>query len=325
MKRFGLSYKLILASIVVLFMITLTWAEKPTLVIMDFEANGIPPEEAKVFTEHLKVELFNSESYSIIEKSEINQKLQEEGFSGDKCATVDCLVQAGKFCGAEQAVGGSITKIGDTYSVMVRLVDVNHSQLVKAFAYDHKGDIISLLSDGTSKVAAKISEPKKLNAEPVVAEKVGTVVEDTVIIAPARGKGGIVPALASCMIGPRVGLEMNEGNDTIYQSEWIALGGSVVGSALTGYFAPLGSAISVGTRAYMAYDMGGKSNGLEGALASYCLGPRVGNELHYRKIRTLEWLQLVPCVCIYPMIALPLEAYKGKTMTEIEIEEGLRK
>ena len=89
MKRFGLPYKLILASIVVLFMITLTWAEKPTLVIMDFEANGIPPEEAKVFTEHLKVELFNSENYSIIEKSGINQKLQEEGFSGDKCATVD--------------------------------------------------------------------------------------------------------------------------------------------------------------------------------------------------------------------------------------------
>lgn len=127
------------------------------------------------------------------------------------------------------------------------------------------------------------------------------------------------------MIGPRVGLEMNEGNDNIYQSEWIALGGSVVGGSMTGVLQPLGSAIVSGTRAYMAYDMGGKTNGLEGALASYCLGPRVGNELHYRKIRTIEWLQLVPCVCIYPMIAIPLEAYNGKTMTEIEIDEGLRK
>jgi hypothetical protein len=75
----------------------------------------------------------------------------------------------------------------------------------------------------------------------------------------------------------------------------------------------------------MAYDMGAKKNGFEGALASFFLGPRIGNELDVRKIRTKEWLQLVPCVCIYPMITIPLEAYKGKTMSEIEVEEGLRK
>jgi len=33
----------------------------------------------------------------------------------------------------------------------------------------------------------------------------------------------------------------------------------------------------------------------------------------------------VPKKCGKQVIALPLEAYKGKTMTEIEIEEGLRK
>ena len=136
-------------------------------------------------------------------------------------------------------------------------------------------------------------------------------------------KGGFVPCLATCMIGPRVGLEMNEGKD-INQSEWIMLGGQVVGGGMTGSMVSLGSAIITGTRAYMAYDMGNK-NGFEGVLASYCLGPRVGNELDYRKIRMKEWLSLVPCVCIYPMITIPLEAYKGKTMTDIEIAEGLRK
>lgn len=136
-------------------------------------------------------------------------------------------------------------------------------------------------------------------------------------------KGGFVPCLATCMIGPRVGLEMNEGID-INQSEWIMLGGQVVGGGVTGAMTGLGSAIVTGTRAYMAYDMGNK-NGFEGVLASYCLGPRVGNELDYRKIRMKEWLSLVPCVCIYPMITIPLEAYGGKTMTEIEVAEGLRK
>jgi len=325
MKLSGLSIKVSLVTCILPLLITLIRAEKPTLVIMDFEANGIPQEEAKVFTEHLQVELFNQENYSIIEESNINQKRQEKEFSGDKCATIECLVQVGKLCGAEQVIGGSITKIGDSYSVMTRLVDVNNNQLLKTFVYDHQGDIISLLSEGVAEVAAKISEPKKVVPEPVAAEKPGVPVEDTITSIPSRGRGGIGPALASCMIGPRVGLEMNEGNDKIYLSEWIALGGSMIGGSLSKPFTPLGGPIITATRAYMAYDMGGKTNGLEGTLASYCLGPRVGNELYYRKIRTLEWLQLVHCVCIYPMIAIPLEAYHAKTMTEIEIDEGLRK
>lgn len=136
-------------------------------------------------------------------------------------------------------------------------------------------------------------------------------------------KGGVGPCLATCCIGPRVGLEMNEGKD-INQAEWINLGGQLVGGSLS-VICCLGSTISVGTGVYMAYDMGAKENGIAGFFASCCIGPRVGNELDYRKIRTKEWLTLVPCASIYPMITIPLEAYNGKTMTEIEVAEGLRK
>ncbi len=131
--------------------------------------------------------------------------------------------------------------------------------------------------------------------------------------------GGFVPCLASCLIGPRVGLEMNEGRD-IETSEWIMLGGTLISAAPV-----VGQIAATGTRAYNAYVMGAKKNGLEGGLASFFLGSRIGNELDTRKIRTKEWLQLVPCVCIYPMITIPLEAFSGKTMTDIEVEEGLRK
>jgi hypothetical protein len=142
----------------------------------------------------------------------------------------------------------------------------------------------------------------------------------------AGESGGSAPCLASCLIGPRVGLEMNEGKP-INTSEWIGVIGSYAGSS--GGFclgiSSLGGLISFGCRAYMAYDMGYKANEFPGFAASYCIGPRVGNELNTRKVRMLEWLRFVPCVCIYPMIAIPLEAYQGKTMTEIEAKEGLRK
>jgi len=50
-------------------------AQNQSLVIMDFEATGIPSEEAKVFTEHLQVELFNREIFTILEMPDIQKNL----------------------------------------------------------------------------------------------------------------------------------------------------------------------------------------------------------------------------------------------------------
>ena len=133
-------------------------------------------------------------------------------------------------------------------------------------------------------------------------------------------EGGVLPCLASCLVGPRVGLEMNEGKE-IQKSEWIGVIGGYFGNMVP----IIGPLVSLGCRGYMAYDMGYVPNEFGGFAASFCLGPRVGNELHYRKIRNKEWLLLIPCINIYPLISIPLEAYHGKTMTEIEQKEGLRK
>jgi len=124
----------------------------------------------------------------------------------------------------------------------------------------------------------------------------------------AAEKGGIMPCLASCLIGPRVGLEMNEGKKV----ETIELL-----HAFGGYIPYVGCCV----RPVTSYMIGGKTNGVNGFLASCCLGPRVGSQLNQRKVRINEWLQLV---CI-GRILIPLEAYQGKTMTEIEAKEGLRK
>ncbi len=110
-------------------------------------------------------------------------------------------------------------------------------------------------------------------------------------------KGGVMPALASCFLGPRVGLEMNEGKpiDTF---------------EIIGFFISPVRAIP-----------GFKASGITGGLIGCCLGPRVGGQINERKIRTNEYLQL----CCIGRIMISYEAYSGKTMTEIEQKEGLRK
>ena len=127
-------------------------------------------------------------------------------------------------------------------------------------------------------------------------------------------KGGVKPCLASCCISPRVGLEMNEGKEIRF-SEWVGC----LGNIFLNYYGvkPLWL--------YPSIKMGYKENGIKGCLASYFLGSRIGYELDERRVRTKEWLQLVPCINIYPMISIPLEAYRGETMSDIAKKEGLRK
>ena len=114
-------------------------------------------------------------------------------------------------------------------------------------------------------------------------------------------KGGCVPATVSCCIGPRVGLEMNEGKQ-VETSEWLRL-------ICIGWF----------INCYEAYD----KNGCMGCLLEGFIGARVGREYDSRNVRTIEWISLLlPGVS---NLIIAVEAYSGKTMTEIEASEHLKK
>ncbi|OGS33754.1 MAG: hypothetical protein A2293_14475 [Elusimicrobia bacterium RIFOXYB2_FULL_49_7] len=125
-------------------------------------------------------------------------------------------------------------------------------------------------------------------------------------------KGGVVPCLATCMMGDsRIGLAMNEGKD-IEVYDWLNLVGSLSG-------------LSVATRAYAGYENGYKQAGTVGFCVGYLWGPRPGRMFKEYKLRTMEVLMCIPVVNIYPCVALPLEAYAGHTLTEIIQSEGLKR
>lgn len=308
------------------------YAQKERVLLYPFVPLGIETDEAQVFTDHLRVALFEAQCFELIEMPNIKPQLIAAEFDPAACFSPECLQYVGELSGTDYVIGGSIEKVDSLFTITAQLVNISREKIAISTQENIQGDIVDLMSVGVAKVARQLidftvptdmvtaAEPSQLESAPETTppNNLGKTV------APSK-KGGFTPTLATCLIGPRVGLEMNEGYTDIPLSEWIALGGALVGGSAQGAMVPLGNAIITGTRAYMAYDRGGVNNGLEGALAAYCIGPRVGNEIHYRKIRTKEWLTLIPCVNIYPLISIPLEAYRGQTMSEIEIEEGLRK
>jgi hypothetical protein len=143
-------------------------------------------------------------------------------------------------------------------------------------------------------------------------------------------KGGAAPCLATCFFGdPRIGLTMNEGQP-IETVDWLRLGGNVIGGALgsttlggTLYYT--GNAIGLLADVYASYETGYKYSEVPGFCVSMIWGNRPGKMFKEYRLRTKEILLCIPIVQCYPLIALPLEAYNGKTMSDVIAEEGLKR
>ena len=82
--------------------------------------------------------------------------IKEQGFQQSGCSTDECMVEVGKLIGVEKIVGGSISKVGRTYSVSSRIVSVETGKILKGATYDYKGEIDELLTTGMKMVAYEL-------------------------------------------------------------------------------------------------------------------------------------------------------------------------
>ena len=128
--------------------------ETPTnIAVVDFTGNNVSSGEVRALTDRLRVELFKTKYFKVLEREMMEEILTEQGFQQTGCATDECMVRVGKLIGVEQIVGGSISKVGRTYSVSSRIVSVETGKILKGTTYDYKGEIDELLTEGMRMVA----------------------------------------------------------------------------------------------------------------------------------------------------------------------------
>ena len=132
--------------------------ETPTnIAVVDFTGNNVSSGEVRALTDRLRIELFNTKYFKVIEREMMEEILTEQGFQQTGCATDECMVRVGKLIGVEQIVGGSISKVGRTYSVSSRIVSVETGKILKGTTYDYKGEIDELLTIGMRNVAVDLA------------------------------------------------------------------------------------------------------------------------------------------------------------------------
>ena len=104
------------------FQIAAVSAQQISIAIMDFEAIGISTSESMTLTSRLRNELFKIGKFEVVERAMMETILAEQDFQMTGCTSNDCLVEIGMLLGAQQMVGGSISKLGLTFTVSARCI-----------------------------------------------------------------------------------------------------------------------------------------------------------------------------------------------------------
>ena len=157
----------------VLFQVSLLPAQAPStssgqaipIAVMDFDGRGISEIEAAALTDRLRNELFRLGTFEVVERGMMENILAEQDFQLTGCTSNECLVEIGQLLGARQMVGGSISKVGGTFTVSARLVDVETGKVLRVSDYDLRGELDDMLTTGMRQVAARLS------GEPAVTEE----------------------------------------------------------------------------------------------------------------------------------------------------------
>ncbi len=144
----------VIAVVSILLMLNLSSAQdKKTLAVLDFEGLGVTEIETKALTNRLRGNLVNSQTFQIIERGKMNEILDEQGFQLSGCTSDACMVEAGQLLGVELMLAGSISLVGSTYSVEMRLINIGTGEIQKSASYDMRGQIDDLLTKGMEKAA----------------------------------------------------------------------------------------------------------------------------------------------------------------------------
>lgn len=119
--------------------------KNPMIAVTPLQAQGVTGSDAAVLTESLSDEMLHSGTVRVMERSQMDKILKEQGFQETACDTSECALQMGRLLGIERILVGTVGKVGGTYSVSVRMVDVNTGEIISSSRRNAKGAIDDVL------------------------------------------------------------------------------------------------------------------------------------------------------------------------------------
>ncbi len=110
---------------------------KPAVAVADMDASGITVQEAMVLSNRLRAEVWKTQKFDILERQAMDDILTEQGFQlSGACDQASCLLEIGKLLPVEKIIGGSVGKVGTTWTITLRMIDIASGRIERTVTRD---------------------------------------------------------------------------------------------------------------------------------------------------------------------------------------------
>jgi len=134
-------------------------SNKITLAVLPFSSAGVKEYEAISLSNRLHSELVKTKRFQVVEIEKVEALLKEIAFHQSGIFREEYVAQVGQMLGAQLMITGSVGKVGTTYTVDVRIINVRNRQVIYAKTENSKGKIDELLQL-MNEIAWELAHPK---------------------------------------------------------------------------------------------------------------------------------------------------------------------
>ena len=127
------------------------------IVVIDFEGINVGEGEAKALSQNLTSEIIALDQYTVVERSRILQIIDEQKFQHSGCVDTQCAVEIGRISETKYIIVGSVGKVGKTFSIDARMIEVETGESYQSANYKHKGEIDELLTKGMKSISHQLA------------------------------------------------------------------------------------------------------------------------------------------------------------------------
>jgi TolB-like protein len=98
--------------------------ERMRVAVLDLKADGVSTKTASAISNMVRTDLVNARRFLVIERTQMNTILEEQGFQMTGCTDSACAVKVGKLMSANKILVGEVNSVAGTLHTTIRIVDV---------------------------------------------------------------------------------------------------------------------------------------------------------------------------------------------------------
>jgi len=151
---------------------------KTAVAVLELDPNGVSEPEARALSDRLRIEIFNADVYEVMERDKMNRILDEMQFHLNDCTSDECAIEIGRLIGVSKIIAGSISKVGEYFTVSARLIDVETGRIEATAIEDVEGTLGIVLTQAMPSIAKKISGQAGIEIKKTVIKTAVNIITD---------------------------------------------------------------------------------------------------------------------------------------------------